>query len=94
MISQYNATGTVAGPANYPMILMQRLRVEGFVVLDFAERFPEAISTLCNWMAEGKIKVRTEIVDGLENAVRTVKKLFTGAHNGKLIVRVAEVEQR
>ena len=80
LISQYNATEPVPGPYNYPMILMQRLRVEGFIVLDFAERYPEAIAALGQWMAEGKIKVRTEIVDGLENALRTVKKLYTGAN--------------
>jgi NADPH-dependent curcumin reductase CurA len=87
LISQYNATEPVPGPHNYAMILMQRLRVEGFIVLDYAERYPEAIADLHQWLAEGKIKVRTEIVDGLENALETVKKLYTGDHTGKLMVR-------
>jgi NADPH-dependent curcumin reductase CurA len=91
LISQYNATAPVPGPYNYAMILMQRLRVQGFIVLDFADRYPEAIAALGQWMSEGKIKVRTEIVDGLENALQTVKKLFTGANTGKLIIRVKEV---
>lgn len=91
LISQYNATNPVPGPYNYGMILMQRLRVEGFIVLDFAERYPEAIAALGQWMAEGKIKVRTEIVDGLENALQTVKKLFTGANTGKLMICVKGV---
>ena len=91
LISQYNATAPVAGPYNYPMILMQRLRVEGFIVLDYGERYPEAIGALGQWMAEGKIKVRTEIVDGLENALQTVKKLYTGANTGKLMIRVQDV---
>ena len=73
------------------MILTQRLRVEGFIVLDFAERYPEAIAALGQWMAEGRIKVRIEIVDGLENALQTVKKLFTGANTGKLMIRVKDV---
>ena len=73
------------------MILMQRLRVEGFIVLDFAERYPEAISALSQWMTEGKVKVRTEIVDGLENALQTVKKLSTGANTGKLMIRVKDI---
>ena len=90
LISQYNATDSVPGPHNYGMILMQRLRIEGFIVLDFAERYPEAVAALGQWMAEGKIKVRTEIVDGLENALQTVKKLFTGANTGKLIIRVKD----
>ncbi len=91
LIAQYNATEPVPGPYNYPMIVMQRLRVEGFIVLDFAERYPEAIAALGKWMAEGRIKVRTEIVDGLENALQTLKKLYTGANTGKLMIRVKDV---
>jgi NADPH-dependent curcumin reductase CurA len=91
LISQYNATEPVHGPYNYPMILMQRLRVQGFIVLDYMERYPEAISAIGQWMAEGKIKVRTEIVDGLENAVQTLNKLFTGANTGKLMLRVKDI---
>jgi len=91
LISQYNATEPVPGPYNYAMIVMQRLRVEGFIVLDFAERYPEAIAALGQWMAEGKIKVRTEIVDGLENALQTLKKLYTGGNKGKLMICVKEM---
>ena len=91
LISQYNATDPVAGPYNYAMILMQRLRVEGFIVLDFADRYPEAIEALGQWMSSGQIKVRTEIIDGLENALETVKKLYTGANTGKLMIRVQDV---
>ena len=47
-----------------------------------------AIGALGRWMADGKIKVRTEIVDGLESALQTVKKLYTGANTGKLMIRV------
>jgi NADPH-dependent curcumin reductase CurA len=91
LISQYNATRPVPGPYNYPLILMRRLRVQGFIVLDFAQRYPEAIAALSRWMAEGRIKVRTEVVDGLENALRAVRKLYTGGHTGKLMIRVKEV---
>jgi NADPH-dependent curcumin reductase len=91
LIAQYNATAPVPGPYNYARILMQRLRVEGFIVLDFAARYPEAIAALGQWMAEGKIKVRTEIVDGLEHALHTLKKLYTGANTGKLMIRVQDV---
>jgi NADPH-dependent curcumin reductase CurA len=90
LISQYNAAQPVPGPRNYPLILMRRLRVQGFIVLDFADRYPEAIAALSQWMAEGRIKVRTEIVDGLENALQTVKRLYTGAHKGKLMIRVED----
>ncbi|MBV1931637.1 MAG: NADP-dependent oxidoreductase [Porticoccaceae bacterium] len=90
LISQYNATEAI-GPANYAMILMQRLRVEGFIVLDYAERYPEAIAALSQWMAEGKIKVRTQVIDGLDNALETLKTLYTGENTGKLIIRVEDI---
>lgn len=91
LISQLNATESVPGPYNYSMIVMQRLRVEGFIILDFLHRYPEAIAALGQWMAEGKIQVRTQIVDGLENALQALKKLYTGANTGKLIIRVKDV---
>ena len=91
LIALYNATSPVAGPQNYPLILMRRLRVQGFIVLDFAARYPEAIAAISRWMAEGKIKVRTEVVDGLENALQAVKKLYTGENTGKLMIRVKDV---
>ncbi|RKZ49809.1 MAG: NADP-dependent oxidoreductase [Gammaproteobacteria bacterium] len=91
LISQYNATEDVPGPKNYPMILMQRLKVQGFIILDYVDRYPEAISALSQWLAEGKIKVRLDVIDGLENALDTVKKLYTGANSGKLMIRVKNV---
>ena len=91
LISQYNATGEVPGPKNYPMILMRRLKVQGFIILDYVDRYPEAILALSQWLAEGKIKVRQDVTDGLENALETVKKLYTGANNGKLMIRVKDV---
>jgi len=91
LISQYNAIEEVPGPKNYPMILMQRLKVQGFIILDYVDRYPEAIAAVSKWMAEGKIKVRQDVTDGLENALETVKKLYTGANNGKLMIRVKDV---
>ena len=90
LISQYNAPEPVPGPVNYPAILMQRLRVQGFIVLDYADRYPEAIRALAGWMAEGRVKIRQDVVDGLENARDAVKRLFNGTNNGKLIVRVSD----
>lgn len=91
LIAHYNTSEEVPGPKNYPMILMQRLKVQGFIILDYMDRYPEAIAAVSQWMAEGKIKVRQDVVDGLENALETVKKLYTGANAGKLMIRVADV---
>jgi|TARA_B110000046_G_scaffold176538_1_gene202325 NADPH-dependent curcumin reductase CurA len=91
LIAHYNSSKEVPGPKNYPMILMNRLKVEGFIILDYMDRYPEAITAITQWMAEGKIKVQQDVVDGLENAVETVKKLYTGTNTGKLMVRVKDV---
>lgn len=89
LISQYNATGEVPGPKNYPMILMQRLKVQGFIVLDYAARYPEAIGALGQWLQSGQLKFRVDMHDGLEHAVSTLRKLYTGENQGKLMLRVA-----
>jgi NADPH-dependent curcumin reductase CurA len=91
-ISQYTSDEPWAGPANYASVLTNRLTVKGFIILDHMDRYPEAIGALAGWMAEGKLKTRTEIVDGLENAVDACRRLFTGEHQGKLMVRAAEAK--
>lgn len=88
LISQYNATGEVPGPSNYLTILTQRLKVEGFIVLDYAARYPEAIAALSGWMREGRLKYRADMHTGLENAVITLRKLYTGENTGKLMLKV------
>ena len=88
LISQYNADKPVPGPYNFANILIQRARVEGFVVLDHMDRAPEVMAELGQWLIEGKIKYRVEVIEGLETAPRTVNKLFDGSHKGKLIIKV------
>ena len=90
-ISQYTGEGGWAGPANYGAIIIQRLLVQGFIVLDHMDRYPEAIGALAGWMAEGRLRARNEIVDGLENALDALQRLFSGDHAGKLVVRVEDV---
>ncbi len=90
-ISQYTNTGGWSGPTNYGRILVNRLTVKGFIILDHMDRYPEAIGAMSGWMAEGKLTARNEIVDGLERAVETCRRLFSGEHEGKLMVRVEEI---
>ncbi len=91
LISQYNATEPVPGPYNYGLVLMHRLKIQGFIILDYMDRYPEAIEALIGWMKEGKLKARLDVSDGLETALQTVKKLYTGDNMGKLMVRVKDV---
>jgi NADPH-dependent curcumin reductase CurA len=87
-ISQYNNTTPVKGPANYLSLLVNRARMEGFVVLDHASRFAAAGQEMAGWIAEGKLKSREDIVEGLETFPETLHRLFTGENFGKLILKV------
>ena len=64
--------------------------LQGFVVLDYLDRFPEGIAQLVEWMMEGKLKFREEQVDGLDNVLPTFLKLFDGSNQGKLVLRLPE----
>ena len=87
-ISQYNNTTAVKGPSNYLSLLVNRARMEGFVVMDYANRFAAAGQEMAGWMSEGKLKSREDIVDGLETFPETLQKLFKGENFGKLVLKV------
>jgi NADPH-dependent curcumin reductase CurA len=78
------------GVRNTPNLIMQRGRLEGFIILDYVDRFLDAILALAPLVAEGKLQYAVEAVDGLEHAPETLNRLFTGDHTGKLIVRVSD----
>lgn len=88
MISMYNATKPVPGPYNIINILARRAKMEGFIVTDFMHRAQEAIAALGQWYAEGKLKYRVEVVEGLQNAPAALNKLFDGTNQGKLIIKI------
>ena len=90
LISRYNAQGPVLGPANFGNVLLKRARIQGFIVRDYAPRFPEAAAQITQWLKEGKLKYRIDRVDGLRNAPTALNKLFDGTNTGKLLVKVSE----
>ncbi len=89
-ISQYNNTTPVKGPTNYLSLLVNRARMEGMIVFDYASRYPEAIRNMAGWTAAGKLKSREDIVEGLETFPETLLKLFSGENFGKLVLKVAD----
>ncbi len=89
-ISQYNNTTPVKGPSNYMMLLVCRARMEGMVVFDWADRYPEAISQMAKWLLEGKLRTFEDIEEGLETFPETLLKLFKGENTGKLVLKVAD----
>ena len=88
-ISSYNAgRGAALGPANYSMLIIRRGRMEGFIILDYLDRFPQAQGEMAGWLADGQIKSAEHIVEGLERAPDALNLLFTGGNTGKVIVKV------
>ena len=88
-ISTYT-TDDPPGIKNYSQLIMQRGRMEGFIILDYVEKFLDAIMWLVPHVTEGRIKYQVEVVDGLEHAPETLNRLFTGDHTGKLLIKVSD----
>jgi NADPH-dependent curcumin reductase len=74
--------------ASFSTVLIKRLRVQGFIILDYADKFTEAATQLGKWKMFGKLKDRETIVEGLEKAPDAINMLFSGGNTGKLIVKV------
>lgn len=88
-ISQYD-TDTPSGPRNLPgVVVVKRLKMEGFIVMDFARNDAKAVRALQHWVETGQIKVTEDIVDGLQNAPQALIGLLAGDNKGKRLVRVA-----
>ena len=90
-ISQYNNTTPVQGPKNYLSLLVNRARMQGIVVFDYAARYPEAIVEIAGHLAAGRMKSKEDVVKGGVAAFPgTLTKLFTGENFGKLVLKVAD----
>jgi len=88
-ISQYNNTTPVKGPANYLSLLVTRSTMTGIVVSDYYDRAMEAAMVMAGWITSGKLKTREDVVEGLDNFPKAFDMLFTGANNGKLVLKLA-----
>ncbi len=89
-ISQYNNTSAVKGPSNYLSLLVSRASMKGMVVFDYAKDYQKAAMQLGTWMAQGKLKSKEDIYNGIENFHETFLKLFSGEKMGKLVLKVSE----
>ena len=89
LISAYNATQAPQGPKNLRAVLTQRLRMQGLIVFDWANRVPEAIAQLGQWHKEGKLKIREDVREGgLDAYPDVLNLLYTGGNFGKLVLKV------
>jgi hypothetical protein len=87
-ISQYNNKGAMQGPSQYLSLISMRGRMEGFVVIDYLHRADEAYAELVPWLHGGKLRDKVDRVDGLENFVSALNRLYLGQNFGKQILSV------
>ena len=89
-ISQYNNTTPVKGPSNYLSLLVNRARMEGIVVFDYADRYHLAVTEMSGYLKTGTMKSKEDVVQGIENFPEALLKLFNGENFGKLVLQVAK----
>ena len=88
-ISQYDGVPSAAGPRGVPgLIVVKRLTMQGFIVMDYMERRNEALRDLQSWVASGKLKVQEDVIEGLQNTPKALIGLLAGENRGKRMVKV------
>jgi NADPH-dependent curcumin reductase CurA len=90
LLSTYNATAAVPGPANFGNILLRRARVEGFMALDYLDRMDEFHRDMFDWIGSGKLKYDVEVYNGIEQAAERFKLFFIGGNSGKVLLKLSE----
>jgi NADPH-dependent curcumin reductase CurA len=93
LVSQYNATSLPEGPDRLSMLmgtlLVKRIKMQGFIIFDdYADRYDEFATDMEEWLKEGKIKYKEQVIDGLENTVDAFSGLLEGKNFGKLVIKV------
>ena len=85
-ISLYNSTEQPVGPRLQPMLLTRSVLMQGFIISNFQNRFPEGVQHLAQWVKEGKLKFTETIVQGFDQLPAALLGLFKGENTGKMIV--------
>ena len=88
-ISQYNLAEPELAPRNLGFLIVFRARLEGFLVTDYVHRFDEGLRRLGRLLAEGRLRYREDVTEGLENAPRAFIGMLNGANRGKTLVKIA-----
>lgn len=91
-ISQYNNANSAPaqGPKNYLSLLVNRARMQGMVVFDYADRYHEAVAEMAVYLKDGRMKSREDVVEGIDTFPEALTRLFTGQNFGKLVLQVAK----
>jgi NADPH-dependent curcumin reductase len=87
-VSQYNNVD-VTGPSNYIQLLVARASMTGFVVFDYADRYPQAIAEMARWLSDGRLRnIEDTVRADIDAFPSTLERLFTGANTGKLVLEL------
>ena len=89
LISEYNSTTGPVGARNLWQLIVKRARIEGLFTGDYLEHFPAAQDAMTAWLEQGRLVVDEQVEEGIENALPAFLRLFSGAHQGKLILKIA-----
>ena len=89
-ISSYNEKDLPPGPKNYMQLVIRRCTMQGFIVIDYFDRAPEAIAELSGWLKSGQLKQLEDIQEGIENTPKTFLRLFEGKNVGKQLLKIAD----
>ncbi|MFT5606167.1 MAG: NADPH-dependent curcumin reductase CurA, partial [Paracoccaceae bacterium] len=89
-ISSYNDATPSPGPNNLMTLIARRVRMQGFIMLDYLNRLDEFNTEFGSWFMEGKIKTREDIQEGFDNIPATLARLFAGKNDGKQILKLAD----
>ena len=90
LISGYNDVELPPGPRNFRTLLTQRVRLQGFIVLDHLDRRDDAVAELSGWLAAGELDMLETVIEGFEQLPTAINMLFDGANLGKLVVHIAD----
>jgi NADPH-dependent curcumin reductase CurA len=91
-ISGYNDAEPAPGPRNLMELVKLRIRMQGFIVIDYMDRFPEAAAALAQWIEAGELVWREDIQEGFENIPATLQRLFKGQNQGKQMLKLGDPE--
>jgi NADPH-dependent curcumin reductase CurA len=87
-VSRYNDVEPSPGPRNMFMVVTKRLRIQGYIINDHWDRFPEFFERATAWVREGRLRYRETVVEGIDSAPRAFLGLLRGENIGKMLVKV------
>ncbi|MGH3077482.1 MAG: NADP-dependent oxidoreductase [Gaiellaceae bacterium] len=91
-VSRYNDVEPSPGPRNMFMVVTKRLRIQGYIINDHWDRFPEFLERATEWVRDGRLRYRETVVEGIDNAPRAFLGLLRGENIGKMLVKVGPAD--